>query len=602
MSFDSRAFLATCPDDPGVYRMIAADEQVLYVGKAKNLKKRVSSYFQRTQPSPRIAMMVSQVARVDITATRSEAEALLLENNLIKSLNPKYNILFRDDKSYPYICLTQDEYPKLAFHRGSFEKGAKYFGPYPSSWAVRESVHLLQKIFLLRTCENAVFQNRTRPCLLHQIKRCSAPCVGLISHEAYGADVKLASLFLNGRHNDVIERISDKMMDASSALDFERAALLRDQIRALQKVLQKQYVSSDKEEDVDIVVAIAEGGAVCVNLAMIRGGRHLGDRAQFPSNSDGCEPIDALVAFLDQHYREQPMPGKVLLNLDLNDEQRAGLEELAERPNLIARTRGAHERAWLEMAEKNARIAILARLRDRSRTEERLEALAAALDLPEVPARIECFDISHTMGESTVASCVVFADKGMKNAEYRRYNITDIEPGDDYGAMRQVLTRRYEKVVGGEGRCPDLILIDGGRGQVNVAREVLAELGLDRVMMFGVAKGVERKAGMEQLIFPDQPEPLRLPPDHAGLHLIQQIRDEAHRFAISGHRAKRAKTRGTSTLEDIPGVGPTRRKRLLAEFGGLQGLKAATIEDLTRVPGISQALAEQIYASLRSGG
>ena len=598
--FDAKALLANCPPDPGVYRMIAADESVLYVGKAKNLKKRVSSYFQRTQLSPRIAMMVSQVARVDLTATRSEAEALLLENNLIKSLNPKYNILFRDDKSYPYICLSSDEYPKLAFHRGSFDKGAKYFGPYPSSWAVRESVHLLQKIFLLRTCENAVFQNRTRPCLLHQIKRCSAPCVGLISHEAYTQDVKLASLFLNGRHHDVIEQISHKMMAASEALDFELAALFRDQIRSLQQVLQKQYVSSDKEEDVDIVVAMAEGGAVCVNLAMIRAGRHLGDRAHFPSNSDGCEPIDVLVAFLDQHYREQPMPAKVLLNLELSDEQHASLEDLAERPNLIAKTRGATERAWLEMAEKNARIAILARLRDRSRSEERIEALAAALDLPEPPQRIECFDISHTMGESAVASCVVFAEKGMKNSEYRRYNITGIEPGDDYAAMRQVLTRRYEKVASGEGRCPDLILIDGGRGQVNVAREVLAELGLDRVMMIGVAKGVERKVGLEQLIFPDENRaPLQLGSDHPALHLIQQIRDEAHRFAISGHRAKRAKTRNTSTLEDIPGVGPTRRKRLMAEFGGLQGLKAATIEDLCRVPGISQALAEQIYASLR---
>lgn len=596
--FDSRAFLANCPEHPGVYRMIGAGDEVLYVGKAKNLRKRVSSYFRRTQSSPRIGMMVQQVMRVDITVTRSESEALLLENNLIKELSPKYNILFRDDKSYPWIVLTNDGYPRIGFHRGSFAKGARYFGPFPSAWAVRESIQLLQKIFLLRTCENSVFANRSRPCLLHQIKRCSGPCVGLIDEDAYAADVRLAAMFLDGKHSEVVSRLTEKMERAAGLLAFEHAAAYRDQIRTLQKVLSKQYVESAKEEDVDILAAVSRGGLICVNLAMVRGGRHLGDRPQFAANAVDVTAEDALLAFVDQHYREHAVPLRILVNVEIGNDLLDALEDAVGHRVALTKPRLAAERAWMEMATQNADLAIAARLKDRSRGEERLEALQHALGLMDKPSRIECFDISHTMGEATVASCVVFADKGMKKSEYRRYNIHDITTGDDYAAMRQALTRRYEKVAAGEGTCPDLILIDGGKGQVGVAREVLVEVGLEQVPMIGVAKGEERKPGLEDLIFPDGRMPIHLKADDPALHLIQEIRDEAHRFAIGGHRARRAKTRATSRLEDIPGIGPTRRKRLLAEFGGMQGVKAATVEDLCRVDGISLALAEQIHRLL----
>ncbi|HMV53992.1 MAG TPA: excinuclease ABC subunit UvrC [Rhodocyclaceae bacterium] len=596
--FDSKAFLANCPEHPGVYRMIGAEDEVLYVGKAKNLRKRVSSYFRRTLSSPRIGMMVQQVVRVDITVTRSESEALLLENNLIKELAPKYNILFRDDKSYPWIVLTNDGYPRIGFHRGSFAKGARYFGPFPSASAVRESVQLLQKIFLLRTCENTVFANRSRPCLLHQIKRCSGPCVGLIGEDAYAADVRLASMFLDGKHSEVISRLTEKMERAAGVLAFEHAAAYRDQIRTLQKVLSRQYVESAKEEDVDILAAVSQGGLICVNLAMVRGGRHLGDRPQFAANAVGVSAEDALLAFVDQHYREHAAPLRILVNVEIGTDLQDALDDAVGHRVALTRPRLATERAWMDMAVQNAELAVAARVKDRSRSEERLEALQHALGLIDVPSRIECFDISHTMGEATVASCVVFADKGMKKSEYRRYNIHDVTAGDDYAAMRQVLTRRYEKVAAGEGTCPDLVLIDGGKGQVGVAREVLVEVGLEHVPMIGVAKGEERKPGLEDLIFPDGRAPIHLKPDDPALHLIQEIRDEAHRFAIGGHRARRAKTRATSRLEDIPGIGPTRRKRLLAEFGGMQGVKAATIEDLCRVDGISVALAEQIHRLL----
>lgn len=597
MAFDAKAFLRTLTEEPGVYRMIGADETVLYVGKAKNLKRRVSSYFQRTQLSPRIAIMVGQVERVDTTATRSEAEALILENNLIKSLGPKYNILFRDDKSYPYIALSGGDFPQIYYHRGGFRKGVRYFGPFPNSWAVRESLHLMQKIFRLRTCEDTTFANRSRPCLLHQIQRCTGPCVGLIDKEAYAADVQLASLFLNGRHGDVVDDLSRRMQAASDALAFEKAVVYRDQIRNLQAVLHKQFVESAKDEDVDVLAAVEQGGAVCVNLAMIRGGRHLGDRPLFPSNAQGCTPLDALVAFVEQHYLEQPLPGKILVNLEPGAVREA-LEALVEGKAPVMAARYENERAWMGMAENNASLALLAREQTSSRGEQRLEALRDALGLAETPGRIECFDISHTMGEATVASCVVWDDKAMKKSEYRRYNIAGITEGDDYAAMRQALTRRYEKVAAGEGVRPDLILIDGGKGQMGVAREVLAELGLD-IMMFGVAKGESRKPGLEELVFPDGREPVHMRPDAPALHLIQEIRDEAHRFAITGHRARRAKVRNTSRLEDIAGVGPTRRRKLLAAFGGMEGVRNATVEDLCRVEGINRHLAEQIYNALR---
>ncbi|NMG34056.1 excinuclease ABC subunit UvrC [Azoarcus sp. TTM-91] len=595
--FDARSFLKTVPEEPGVYRMIGAEDKVLYVGKAKNLKRRVSSYFQRTLSSPRIAMMVAQVQRVDITATRSEAEALLLENNLIKSLAPRYNILFRDDKSYPYIELSGDEFPRLAYHRGAFARGARYFGPFPNAWAVRESIQLLQKTFQLRTCENSVFQNRSRPCLLQQIKRCTGPCVGLIEKEAYLADVRLAGRFLDGQGGEVIDDLTTRMQRASENLAFEEAAACRDQIRVLQAVLHRQFVDSRKDEDVDVLAAVEEDGLVCINIAMVRGGRHLGDRPQFPSGAVVSGAEDGLLAFVEQHYAEHPMPGKILVNLGL-EPVRETLLELSERPPVASAPRFASERAWMEMAEKNARLAIQAKARDTGRAEQRLEALREALDLADPPVRIECFDISHTMGEATVASCVVCEAGAMKRSEYRRYNITGITPGDDFAAMRQVLERRYGKVAAGEGICPDLILIDGGRGQVSAARAILAEVGLEAIAMVGVAKGEGRKAGLETLVFPDEREPLALGGVHAALHLVQEIRDEAHRFAITGHRAKRGKARIGSRLEDIPGVGPTRRRNLLAAFGGLDGVKAATVEDLCRVEGVSRKMAEQIYSAL----
>lgn len=596
--FDSKALIRSLPEEPGVYRMLDAEGRVLYVGKAKALRKRVASYFQKTNLSPRIRLMVGQVANVEVTATRSEAEALLLENNLIKSLAPKFNILFRDDKSYPYIELSADASPRISFHRGTFDRGARYFGPFPNAQAVRESIHLLQRVFLLRTCENPVFQNRSRPCLLHQIGRCSAPCVGLISEADYAADVRLAEMFLKGRHGEVIERLTENMQAEADLLHFEKAAALRDQIRSLQKVLHRQYVESAREEDVDIVAAIAEHGLLVINHAMVRGGRHLGDKAHFPQNAQDCAPEEALTAFLEQHYADHPAPPRVLLNLDVADDSEAILAGMTGHAVALQRPRLEMERAWLAMAERNARLAIGAQAMQKANAEGRLERLREALGSIEALRRIECFDISHTLGEATVASCVVCVDGAMKKGEYRRYNIAGITPGDDYAAMRQALVRRYEKVAAGEGVRPDLVLIDGGKGQVGAAREILAELGLADLPAVGVAKGEERKPGLETLLLPDTDEPLNLPTNDPALHLIQQIRDEAHRFAIAGHRARRARTRSRSSLEDIPGVGPAKRKRLLAQFGGLQGVQAATIEDLCRVDGISRKLAEAIYNQL----
>jgi excinuclease ABC subunit C len=593
-TFDSKSFLASLTEAPGVYRMLAADGAVLYVGKAKNLKRRVSSYFQKTGRSPRIALMLQQVAGMETTATRSEAEALILENTLIKKLKPKYNILFRDDKSYAYIGLSGSPFPRLFYHRGTFEKKSHYFGPFPSSLAVRESIQLIQKTFLLRTCEEAVFAHRSRPCMLYQIQRCKAPCVGLVSADAYAADVRLAELFLKGKHGEVIENLTQQMAAEAVALRFEQAAALRDQIKALQAVLHRQYVSSTKDADVDIVVAFVARGELCVNLAMVRGGLHLGDRAHFPQSELEASPEEGLVAFLDQHYAEQVAPPRLILDP-------WPLDELPEcLPGSVARNE--MERAWVDMALNNAQLALTARRQNRTRSAGRLEALRAALDLPEAPRRIECFDISHTMGEGTVASCVVCVDGAMKKSDYRRFNIEGITPGDDYAAMRQALTRRYEKVgAGSTAECaasPDLVLVDGGKGQHGVAREVFAELGLNDMASIGVAKGEERRPGRETLFVHGKAEPLELAMDNAGFHLIQEIRDEAHRFAIVGHRARRAKLRGRSALEDVAGIGPTRRRHLLAQFGGLDGVKAATVEDLCRVPGISRKLADDIYRQL----
>ena len=577
--FDAKAFVAGLPGLPGVYRMLGEGSEALYVGKAGDLKKRVGSYFQKSDQSPRIRMMLGQVAKIEITVTRSEGEALLLENNLIKSLAPRYNILFRDDKSYPYLMITGHEFPRLGFHRGPRDRKNRHFGPFPHAHAVRESIQLLQRVFQLRTCEDTVFQNRSRPCLLHQIRRCTAPCTRLITAERYAEDVKSAELFLEGREDDVIESLSNKMKSASEARHYEEAALFRDQVRALSRVQARQYVESERGVDADVVACAIEGGIACVNLVMIRTGRHVGDRSFFPQNAAQATETEIVDAFLEQHYVEQPKPPLVISS---------------------ERNFQGERRIWLEMALKNAKLALVQRARERSTQENRIGALREALGLPETAQRIECFDVSHTMGEAAVASCVVYDRHSMQKAEYRRYNMRDITPGDDYAAMRQALSRRYEKIAAGEGKIPDLILIDGGRGQVNAARGALADLGLNDVSVVGVAKGPERKPGLEELVLEAEGQTLSLPPQHPGLHLVQAIRDEAHRFAIVGHRARREKARTTSTLTAIPGIGAKRRQKLLAHFGGLQGVQAAAVDELAKVDGVSRALAEKIYRHLHA--
>ena len=591
-----KAHAAGLPMKPGVYRMIDAQGNVIYVGKAKELRRRVSSYFQKTDHSPRIALMVSKIARIETTVTRTEAEALILENNLIKSLSPRYNILFRDDKSYPYIVLTAHDFPRLAYYRGAPERRGRYFGPFPNAGSAREAIHLLQKIFRLRTCEDSVYSNRSRPCLLHQIRRCSGPCAGLVSRDAYMDDVKSASAFLDGRENELLDEIAGKMYRASDELKFEQAALYRDQMQSLRRVQEKQYVSSGNAVDADVVACAASSESICVNLAMIRGGHHLGDRSFFPKNAEGSEIRDVLEAFLTQHYLSSPVPSQIIVE---NKMDLSALEEQLERGGKKIRfvlDPSGEKRVWLDMAKENARIALARMTEERMNEEGRLEALKDALNLDCAPNRIECFDVSHTQGEATIASCVVYDRAGLKNGEYRRYNIHGI-PGDDYGAMRMALEKRYRKIVEGEGICPDLILIDGGRGQVNAARETLVNLGME-AMLVGIAKGEGRKPENDRLVFPDCEKPLQLERGNPGMLLLQNIRDEAHRFAISGHRAKRGKARMTSSLEEIEGIGGKRRQNLLTRFGGMRGVRSASIEELEQTDGISRALAEKIYRHL----
>jgi len=587
--FEAKAFIAGLPNLPGVYRMLGKGGEALYVGKARDLKKRVSSYFQKTVASPRIEMMLTQVASMEVTATRSEGEALLLENNLIKSLAPRYNILFRDDKSYPYLAITGHRFPRLGFHRGAKDRQHRYFGPFPHAHAVRESIQLLQRVFRLRTCEDTVFENRSRPCLLHQIQRCTAPCTGRISAELYAEDVHNAQMFLEGKEDVVIKNLNEKMNLASDRHRYEEAAVYRDQVRALSRVQARQYVESNRGVDADVVACVIDGGVACVNLVMIRAGRHVGDRSFFPSNAEGASPGEVISAFLEQHYLEQPVPSLVVVgeNVELH----------LEKTEIIHPSHG-ERRVWLDMARKNALLAIAQHVRDRATQEGRLQALREALGLPEGAGRIECFDISHTMGEATVASCVVYDRQQMQKSEYRRFNIRDITPGDDYAAMRQVLSRRYERTTAEAGRSPDLVLIDGGKGQASIAYAVLRDLGLHQVCVVGVAKGPERKPGLEELILESEARTLQLPPSHPGLHLIQAIRDEAHRFAITGHRARRGKARTTSMLNEIPGIGAKRRKALLSAFGGLKGVQSAAIDDIAKVEGISRPLAERIYRHL----
>lgn len=597
---DPAEIIAGLPHRPGVYRMLNVAGEVLYVGKALDLRKRVASYFQKTLgQSPRTQIMVSHVARVETTVTRSEGEALLLENNLIKALSPRYNILFRDDKSYPYLVVTGHAYPRLGFHRGALEPAHRYYGPFPGAGAVRESIQLMQKVFRIRTCEDTVFANRSRPCLLHQIRRCTAPCVNLVAPEAYAEDVRSAELFLSGKEDEVFGRLESRMHDASGRMDYEEAALVRDQINALRKVREKQFVADESGRDADVVACARVSGVTCVNLVMIRGGHHLGDKNFFPRNAEGWSEDEVLEAFLAQHYLRHGIPRQIVAGAKFDP---APLEEAlaaqAGRKVQINMNPTASRRAWLEMAWKNALLGAEQAASMHSTQETRLAALQQALGLGESLQRVECFDVSHTMGEATVASCVVYDKSAMQKSEYRRFNIKGIEPGDDYAAMRDVLTRRYRKIVAGEGKLPDLVLIDGGKGQLGIAVEVFAELGLSDLPVVAVAKGEERKAGLEQLLIPGRAEPLVLGADHPALHLVQTIRDEAHRFAIAGHRARRAKARSTSPLEAISGIGAKRRQRLLTRFGGLRGLLAASVDDLAQIDGISRALAEKIYQEL----
>ena len=598
-AFEAKAFVAGLPNLPGVYRFLNAAGEVIYVGKARELKKRVSSYFQKSLPSPRTTLMVGQVAGAETTVTRTEAEALLLENNLIKALSPRYNVLFRDDKSYGYILITGHRFPQIRFYRGTQEKSNRYFGPFPSAWAARETIGHLQKIFRLRTCDDTVFSHRSRPCLLAQIGRCSAPCVGRIAEADYGGDVGHAAKFLEGREDDVIAELNEKMQAASDRQAFELAARYRDEIRMLQRILSGQAVESAGARDADVVAAVEREGAWCVTLAMIRGGRHLGDRSFFPQNAGGSDAATVVGAFLTQHYAVQPVPSRVIADAVEDAPALAGLlgGVAARAITVLTRPQG-EAKLWLEMARKNAELALASRLAAQLNQEARGAALTEFLGAEAPLARIECFDVSHTMGEATVASCVVYDKGGMQPSEYRRFNVKDVAAGDDYGAMRYALEARYRKLAEGEGRTPDLVLVDGGAGQLNAAMGVMQDLGLAGIAMIGVAKGEERKPGLEQLFVAGEEGARRLAPDHPALHLIQQVRDEAHRFAITGHRARRGKARTASRLEDIGAVGPKRRQRLLAHFGGLQGVVAASVEDLARVEGISRTLAKRIYDEL----
>ena len=586
----------TFPTLPGVYRMINSKGDVIYVGKAKNLKNRVRSYFVKNQSSPRTKLMVGNINSIEFTVTNTEAEALILENNLIKKFMPRYNVIFRDDKSYPYLAITDDKFPRIRFHRGAQKKNTLYFGPFPNATAVRESIKLLQKVFMLRTCENTIFKNRSRPCLEHQIKRCTAPCVNLISQSDYMHDTKQAVLFLNGKGNEVIKNLTTKMNEHSDSFNFERAAVYRDRIQSLRQVRLQQSVSDFSEKDADIIASYHAYGKVCVNVVMIRGGRHLGDKSYFPKFQQEQDDVNVIEVFIVQFYDQIKPPPSIVIDKKINKSliQDFFVIKNYSKIKIISKLVG-DKKNWHLMAQKNAKLALIQENDKHSAQEEKLFKLRELLKLPDYVKRIECFDISHTMGAQTVASCVVYDNFNMQPKEYRKFNIKHDNPGDDYGAMREVIDRRLKRIISEESKKPDLVLIDGGLGQVNVAKKIMVELDVPNIFLVGVSKGPSRKVGQEKLILSDGNIMQETDPTHIGFHLLQKIRDEAHRFAITGHRAKRAKAGLASSLENIEGIGAKKRKNLLVYFGGLDGVKNAPTEELVLVEGINNQLAEKIY-------
>jgi len=602
--FDAQAFLKTLTTRPGVYRMLNEQGKVLYVGKARNLKKRLASYFRRSGLPVKTQALMVQMRHIEVTVTHTEAEALILENNLIKEFKPRYNVLLRDDKSYPYIYLSaHQDFPRFGFYRGARKEKGRFFGPYPSASAVRDSLQLLQKLFPVRQCEDSFYRNRSRPCLQYQIKRCTAPCVGLVDRERYQEDVRHAVLFLEGKNALVIDELAKRMEEAAAQLHFEEAARYRDQIATLRHVQEKQYVSGERG-DLDVIAGIARHGIGCVEVFYVRAGRVLGNKTFYPQHAQDADGADILSAFIPQYYLGREVPGEILVNHAPQDRdllERTLAEQTGHPVTITNKVRGERAR-WLDLAAASAEHAVARQSTNKANTLQRFEALQEALGLADRPQRIECFDISHTMGESAVASCVVFETEGALKGDYRRFNIEGITPGDDYAALHQALLRRYTRLQQGEGKLPDILFIDGGKGQVAAAAKVLEELQIGDLAIIGVAKGPERKAGAETLFLSGVKQPIILPADSPALHLIQQIRDEAHRFAITGHRQRRGKARNTSPLERIPGLGPGRRRLLLNRLGGLQEVARDGVEELARVKGISTVLAQRIYDVFHDDG
>ncbi|MHB1947746.1 MAG: excinuclease ABC subunit UvrC [Gammaproteobacteria bacterium] len=599
-----KAFLSSLPNQPGVYQMLGTNGEILYVGKARDLKKRVSSYFLKSNPDLKTQALMKHVVDINVTITHSENDALLLECNLIKKHKPHYNVIFRDDKSYPYILITKEKFPRIDLYRGAKKGEGMYFGPYPSASAVRETIHVIQKLFQLRTCSDGFFTSRQRPCLQHQIGRCSGPCGDLISPAEYQRNVQHTVLFLQGKSQLLIEELTKRMEHFAKELNFEAAANIRDQILKLRQIQANQYVSGGHGE-VDVIGFATSAGMACIQLLIIRGGRILGSRAYYPSDRAGSSPEEVIISFIAQHYlgaekNRHEIPKEIILGMDLSEAawlSNALSDQSGHKVALAMNVRGERNK-WLEIANTSAKQSLASRLLDKGHTKERFDALQKILNLKQLPKRIECFDISHSMGEETVGSCVVFNINGPAKSDYRRFNITGITPGDDFAAMQQVLSRRFKRQTTEQEKMPDILLIDGGKPQLSAAQKALLDLNVKDILLIGVAKGVTRKPGFETLyIVPDE-SPIHLPPDSPALHLIQQIRDEAHRFAITGHRNRRDKKRVTSTLEAIPGIGAKRRRELLRYFGGIQAINRASLEELAKVPGISQSLAERIFTAL----